>query len=705
MRPVLVSSIAVLVTACASLAQTPHELSSKSNERRKTCDTTYDGPLGGSFYAADNWTNGLPSRDQVACLPDDQRRVGSLNPSEPQAGGSDDPPYASNPPPPPASGSCCLGSTCMETDAFDCRELDGYFLEGVGPCSEFVCDTGVCCKQDAECLDDDGAGGQMDQDLCDIVVGNYLGGGRCDDTDPCQRYRIPEGYEIIDVSSGTVVHSKPRINNCGQIVFHIGPSYEDIMEVFLYDNRSLGAVTANSVPDAWPSINDEGAITWTRDADGLGGGQVVLLEDGELTALGEGSLPSINNLGHVAWQRFRPEPPAFRSEIFFYDGSTVRAIFDDGLSNQSVRINDYDEMTWARADFTGGGGYGGWTSDIMRYADSSAAALPSSQDTPDLPDIDNIGRVAWGHHGVEVWEEGTTTFLCTEPQARIPALNNRGDIVYQSMTDITPYQLWLYRDDQFYRISNDIDVENHFDNSRSALNDAGEIAWWWKPNGGSSPSGIRLMRRIRNGDVDFDGDRDLDDFAPMPGCWTGPVVTDGLCECRFFDIDHDRDIDYDDLDLFMRVYTGPLDDCNQNEILDLHDLIEGTSKDCNLSGTPDECDLSAGSSQDLDGDGLLDECCMPSAPAQGDTLGTKNRYLSFTAGDSGQPLAIRVTFTDLPASFEALEGQTMWVGRPREYCENAGQGPSTLPEDCMPVAGRISRTFLASTLECQPYYT
>ena len=134
-------------------------------------------------------------------------------------------------------------------------------------------------------------------------------------------------------------------------------------------------------------------------------------------------------------------------------------------------------------------------------------------------------------------------------------------------------------------------------------------------------------------DVDFDGDVDVDDFIPMPGCYTGPVETDGLCECRFFDIDHDRDVDLDDLDLLLRNYAGPLEDCNDNGVLDLDDLLVGTEADCDLNGRPDACDLDDNPELDSDGDGLLDACCAPASPAAemiAEVVSIKNRFLSFS---------------------------------------------------------------------------
>ena len=44
----------------------------------------------------------------------------------------------------------------------------------------------------------------------------------------------------------------------------------------------------------------------------------------------------------------------------------------------------------------------------------------------------------------------------------------------------------------------------------------------------------------------------------------------------------------------------------------------------------------------------------------------------------------------------------MWVGPPTEYCENSGQSTPP-PEGCGPSPG-LALTFLASTLQCEPYF-
>ena len=64
------------------------------------------------------------------------------------------------------------------------------------------------------------------------------------------------------------------------------------------------------------------------------------------------------------------------------------------------------------------------------------------------------------------------------------------------------------------------------------------------------------------GDVDRDGDVDLDDFAIFQFCFTGPLETDDPLpvECRFLDSDKDHDLDLEDFADFQAAFTGPNDD-------------------------------------------------------------------------------------------------------------------------------------------------
>ncbi|MGD2107950.1 MAG: trypsin-like peptidase domain-containing protein [Phycisphaerae bacterium] len=67
-------------------------------------------------------------------------------------------------------------------------------------------------------------------------------------------------------------------------------------------------------------------------------------------------------------------------------------------------------------------------------------------------------------------------------------------------------------------------------------------------------------------------------------------------------------------------------------------------------------------------------------------FGTKNRYLSFVAGDAGEQQAAAVTITSLPG-YEFAEGRTMWVQAPFSVTEEEG-----------------GDAFLAAELGCSPVY-
>ncbi len=81
----------------------------------------------------------------------------------------------------------------------------------------------------------------------------------------------------------------------------------------------------------------------------------------------------------------------------------------------------------------------------------------------------------------------------------------------------------------------------------------------------------------------------------------------------------------------------------------------------------------------------------PTAPDVGN--GTKNRYLSFIAGEAGSEQAIHVTLASVPGSPYA-EGRTMWVQEPHPITEASGSAAPT-PEP----------THMAASLGCQPFYT
>ncbi len=99
-----------------------------------------------------------------------------------------------------------------------------------------------------------------------------------------------------------------------------------------------------------------------------------------------------------------------------------------------------------------------------------------------------------------------------------------------------------------------------------------------------------------------------------------------------------------------------------------------------------------GATINLSGCATLRAACSAPTPVAG-TL-TKNRYLTVTGGAASFDTALRVTFTQLPPPFDALDGLSLWVGPPVLVTENSG--------NVNPIAGFDS--FLAASLQCAPFY-
>ena len=84
----------------------------------------------------------------------------------------------------------------------------------------------------------------------------------------------------------------------------------------------------------------------------------------------------------------------------------------------------------------------------------------------------------------------------------------------------------------------------------------------------------------------------------------------------------------------------------------------------------------------------------PVAELIGADVSTKNRFLSFTAGDVGRIQAVRVRFVSLPRPFDLWDGSVLWVGPSSQVTE---AGANVLPTEGFP-------NFTAATLQCAPFF-
>jgi len=105
----------------------------------------------------------------------------------------------------------------------------------------------------------------------------------------------------------------------------------------------------------------------------------------------------------------------------------------------------------------------------------------------------------------------------------------------------------------------------------------------------------------RLGDVDGDGARTLVDFQHMVGCYTGDAPGSLLPGCEMMDYEGDGDVDLADGELFRADYRGDIDDCNDNGIADLLEILSGDALDVDGDGVIDDCAAVPG---DVNGDGV-----------------------------------------------------------------------------------------------------
>ncbi len=380
--------------------------------------------------------------------------------------------------------------------------------------------------------------------------------------------QIPAGYEVIEAFGGQIEVSWPRINDCGEIVTFTRENLDNAtQEVVYYENGNFVQLTDNNIPDGFPDINDSGQIMWVRTPID-GPRQYILYQNGDETVFQEGAdlggTIFMNDSAHATWRsKLSQVCNEFgrigETQLFHFDGSSVQLILDDGFSNQSPEINNSDQIVWGHAAIPCDSG--AWSGDILLFSNGQITEIPTTLVQVQAPAINDSGHVVWpgdnvdGQDTIEFWNGIETVFVVS---GSVPAINDAGDVAYNVMTVFTPWELWLKRDGAFMRLSDEADIEAIIDNIVAALNEYGEVAWKRQPNGLFTPSWIKYMRRIRNGDIDNDGLVALSDFAGMPDCMTGVGDFARLCACRFYDIEHDRDVDVADALKMQNAFDKPV---------------------------------------------------------------------------------------------------------------------------------------------------
>jgi len=118
--------------------------------------------------------------------------------------------------------------------------------------------------------------------------------------------------------------------------------------------------------------------------------------------------------------------------------------------------------------------------------------------------------------------------------------------------------------------------------------------------------------------------------------------------------------------------------CQAGTPVDCDDGVECTIDSCNE--TTDTCDHVP--------DGCEPVCADLPTPGEPDSV-DKSRYITLRPGPQTELSAIRVTLVDMH-EFGDHNGATRWLGPPRAYREEDANSPD--------------RTFIASRLQCEPYF-
>ncbi|MCC7290656.1 MAG: hypothetical protein IT449_01190 [Phycisphaerales bacterium] len=356
------------------------------------------------------------------------------------------------------------------------------------------------------------------------------------------------------------------MNNCGQVVFdrRMGATWA-FGEVFVYDNGRTFRLTNNMDRDVGPDINDSGQIVWARGVGSGGASMILHYDHGDVKMLAQNAdgvlSPKIANTGHCTWPELLADGcHGVDTRILLWDGFGSQAIIDAGGSHQSPRINDADQLVWTDYDFCPDP----WLSDILYYEDEEIRII-SSEDPfqRQAATVNDERQILWD----ELWKDGedfTDTLILYDSGVRtvftdwgeIARNNNHGDVSFSRWyEDDGIYRSWISLQGTFYLITPDPDYSYTTD-----INEYGEVTLAFDDY---PTADVGLMRRIRTGEADFDGDFDLADHREWTRCLDGPEFlernrtdpTDTLCDCRFLDVDHDNDVDLRDFARFQNAFA------------------------------------------------------------------------------------------------------------------------------------------------------
>ncbi len=199
----------------------------------------------------------------------------------------------------------------------------------------------------------------------DFDVMNYglIGDGRIawaefdgQDYDIRMALPAPEFYISSNITNNNVNDFEPS-DNAGQVVYSGWDPVTSHFQIYLADAGVTTQLTSYAWDNVTPTMNNRGEITWAGQEGG--NWQVFLYRDGQITQLTDDSFDNAHSLYSLFGQD-RYHPPMINAqgqivwsgglegnkEIYFYDGSTVHQITDNGVNDDYAFINSAGQIAW-----------------------------------------------------------------------------------------------------------------------------------------------------------------------------------------------------------------------------------------------------------------------------------------------------------------------------------------------------------------------
>jgi|GEM_PF-2012670 len=340
-------------------------------------------------------------------------------------------------------------------------------------------------------------------------------------------------------------HEALDINNVGHVVWEAASEEgQGNQQIFLYDGENVVQISDDSHGASGnysPRINDHGEVVWS--------GQGIWFYDGvDATRISDsGAGPEINNLGQVAWSYYDGSV----SDVYFYDGTAVIQLTENGDASMLSPLSDGGYLAWA-------GRVDGVDREVFLYDGNDVTQL-TDNDIEDVgPHTNAGGQVVWhsqasmldfdcDHWEIFLYDGHTTTQLTNDDLCNFdPKINDNGRIAWSARPDLDTglqyflTEIYVHDGSGIAQVTNDvrqdIDVQ---------INGDGFLVWesaWYDFN---AELGIRdiFLGVPCSAEADYDGDGYMSITCGGNDCNDqNPLVNPGATEIPGNGIDDDCDV-------------------------------------------------------------------------------------------------------------------------------------------------------------------